>query len=130
MAMSTFDVTVRIIIHSHEISETISAIMGVPQTIRYNTPRFPNDKTWSYSVVYKNQTDIDECIGCFLSAIPGLPSKIAKVQALGDCAIRVSVVSEYGQFGYGLSPETLRLLAQLNIPFETTVFSFGSCVDE
>ena len=137
MGLSTFNVTVGIIINSAEGLEKVSAIMGIPQSQRYDSSRafdkevcYIKENSWIYRVQYGEQTDIENCVRCFLELVPDFSSKLAKIHEIGECVLRISIVSLYAQLGISLSSNMLKLLNNLNIPFEITVFSFGNCIDE
>lgn len=137
MGLSGFDVTAGIIIHTAELPERVSAIMGVQQSQRHNLRISCDNKVceaenyiWIYRICYEDQVDVEKCITRFLSSIPELPSKIAEVQEIGECVLRVSIVSVYAQLGFSLSPNMLKEIYNLDIPIEITILSFGNCIDE
>ena len=137
MGLSNFDVTVGLIIRTTEHPEKVSAIMGVQRSPSGNLHCSyekgmcnAEEHIWIYRTRYEVQTDVEACIKRFLSDVPEFPSRIAEVQKIGECVLRVSIVSIYAQLGFALSPDILKPLFDMNIPIEMTVLSFGNCVDE
>ena len=131
---NTFNITISLIIHTNEPFERVSQIMGVSQS--KDLRRRGTDgklisapKAWVYRMRFKQQTDIEPCIRKFVSHFSEFSTRISEVKKIGDCTIRMSIVTLYAQIGVSLSPQNLQALGALNIPFEITLFSYGNCLD-
>lgn len=132
-----FNVMIGLIVHTDDSIERVSEIMG---TTPSNDLREGNGmayealvsgkKTWIYRMRFNRQTDTEPCIRQFVSQFPEFSTRVSEVKKIGDCTIRMSIVSLYAQVGFSLSAQELQTLSTLNIPFEITLLSFGNCFDD
>lgn len=135
MSISVFDITIALLVQTTAPLDVISEIMETIPTKQ--APTFNSDgkvigekcNTWVFHTQYKNQTDLDMCLCNFLSRIPDISQKILLAKQYGKCALRLSIVSIYGQFGFELKPSDLQILTPLDIPLEISVFSYGNVPD-
>lgn len=135
--IADFDVTMALIIHTTESLSRITEIMGIAPTTSIkgcdaNTDdlSMSGESIWIYHTKYKRKTDLDQCMQQFVAQFSDFSSRVTEAKKNGICAIRISIVSLYAQFGFSLSNQELQLLSELNIPLEMTVFSFGNCIDD
>ncbi|MGM9602720.1 MAG: hypothetical protein ACI3W5_14200 [Faecousia sp.] len=96
-----------------------------------DTKVFTNDSSyvWTLSKRFQKCTDIDTNLSEFLECIPDYHKFVQRLKQYGECVVRISVVSTFGQFGFSIAPSDIGILNQLNIPLEITVFSYGECID-
>lgn len=105
-------------------------IMSILKRNNMETRIFANGPSyiWTLSKRFENCTDIDTTLSKFLACVPDYYRFVQRLKQYGACVIRLSVVSAFGQFGFGFSPNDIGILNQLSIPLEITVFSFGDCI--
>ncbi len=129
-----FDLAIRLIIHTQVPLDMVTELMGIipdkSRAVSQTGDDSATDNLWVIKKAFKNQTDVGPGLQTFLSTVPDLTKRLKKVQPYGECALRISLITEWGMFGFGLSQEDLRILYELGIPFEVSVFSYGFCPDE
>lgn len=134
MIKSEFDLAICLIIESAEPIEYISKIMGIHPSrsinkgeSRFSFIRKADNNIWMFRKRYKQPARFSECLQQFFEEIPERKSSICEVKQLGTCTLRISIISVFGQIGFSLSERDIRLLNQLEIPLEISIFSFGNC---
>ena len=137
MKSSSFDVTIGISVHSLELCNSISEIMGVPPTkhIKKGESQFQFqekacENIWIYSIKHRNAVDLDFCIEEFMERIPNLGKKVEEINRFGWCNLRISIVSLMAQIGFSLSSYDLQRFSILGIPVNISVFSWGNIDEE
>lgn len=137
MISHTFDLTVSLTFESVNALGHISTILGVSPTsyINKEKPKFSFVKSDKYVWVYsKKYRDYDGSVAVhiddFLADIPDYSSKIRIACQYANCALRISVVTNWAQSGFSLGTKELEIIHRLDIPLEISVFSWGNCVDE
>ncbi len=131
MIRADFDLTVRLIIKSAESLDFTTKLLGIePTPLPKSATGIDLSNIWVLQKHYERQQDISESIHDFFLTIPDFETRISKMKAYGECAIRISIITEFGQFGFALKPNDIQLLNRLCIPFEVSVFSFGNCIEE
>lgn len=136
MIVAKFNATIGLIIKSSKHTKIISNIVGFPpaKELAENTidpcvsPK-GNTKIWIIKKRYEDRTDIETCLQDFLNDIPNYQLCVQQIKQYGTCAIRISIVTSFGQFGFSLSPTDFHILAELGIPLEISVFSLGECIN-
>ena len=134
---NTFNLSVALIIKTSEPLELISQIMGVMPTgclekgesIHSFQPK-ADKNTWWLKESYGRKTDLGASLQNYFESIPRFIEKIDQIKQIATCALRISVVSIYGQIYFSLSPRDTELLSQIGIPFEVSIFSYGDCIEE
>ena len=137
MIETQFNVTVGLIIRTAMQLDLITKIMEIsPSKIIQNFNEYPISSETEYSGIwvfrkqFKQQKDVDSCIEAFFECIPNIKEKVRQVNYFGNSTLRISLVSEYGQIGFSLSPNNQHLLSEMDMPFEVSIFSYGMCIDE
>lgn len=85
---------------------------------------------WIYSKTYQSDLSPDDCLAQFIAELNLTKENMDWLKAQGKCTLRISFISNYGQFGTAFSAESLLLLAALGITVEFSVFSWGLCPGE
>ena len=137
MTDNPYNVTVGLLIKTEQEPPLISEIMELsPSKIIRNdkVTRIVNEQDWPvlwvYREHYREQNDVDNCVEHFFGRIPNIKKKISAINQIGIVKLRVSLVSYYGQFGFGFSPNIIQLLSDLDISLDVSIFSYGMCIDE
>lgn len=112
---------------SEAVSEQLKRTPNVtPKTVR-NIPQMPR---WIYSKTYQSASSLDDCLEQYTAELNLTKENADWLKARGECTLRISFISDYGQFGTTLSSKSLRQLAALGITVEFSVFSWGLCPGE
>ena len=137
MTDNPYNVTVGLLIKTEQEPRIISEIMELhpSKIIRNNkVSHILNEQDcpmlWIHREHYTEQNDVDDCVEHFFGRIPNIKKKISAINAIGIVKLRISIVSEYGQFGFGFSPNIIKLLSDLDISLDVSIFSYGMCIDE
>ena len=131
-----FNVKITLFVRTFESVDTITQIMGVSPSkviIDKNESVAVDDKSagniWALSRKYNRRINVDECLQHFVGQIPDYKKKIELLKQHGLCTIRISVISLLGQIGFSLCSEDIRLLHELGISMEVSIFSYGYCLE-
>ena len=136
MRHAEFDVVLSLIIRTKESCDYISNIMSCKPTkeIKLKSKVFDSEEEdsniWVLRERYENCTELGIIIQKFINGIEDLAKKIEYIKKHGICAIRISVISLYGQLGFSFTEKDLSLLSELQIPLELSFFSYGNCIAE
>ena len=82
---------------------------------------------WTYKKTYTCEGSVDDFLIDFLHETNLTKQKSAHLSRLGNCSLRISLVSNYAQMGISLSHSSIKRIEELEIPLEITVFSWGEC---
>ena len=82
---------------------------------------------WTYKKTYTCEGSVDDLLIDFLHETNLTKQKSAHLSRLGNCSLRISLVSDYAQMGISLSHSSIKRIEELEIPLEISVFSWGEC---
>ena len=136
MIDATFDVSICLKVETERDIDLITDILNVKPTdsIKKGERRSKvldaaECNVWIYDEEHTGCKSTEEMLYNFLKKIPQLHQNIEDLKRIGIVTIRVSVVSDFAQIGFGLSEDDLSILSELQIPLEISVFSWGQCID-
>lgn len=129
MNYAEFNLTIALIIRTEAPIELITNIIGYSPS-KCVCDHSTSENLWIRYERYKNIVDIEDYLSCFFVSMPNIDRQILAAKAYGSITLRLSLVSEYGQFGFVLSPTDLALLQRIDVPLEVSIFSLGNCMDE
>lgn len=137
MFTPTFNITLALKFESSEQLEWISDVLGLspslyfPKTSAKTGTAERNQNVWVYKKKICGYTgDASVCINEFLESIPNISQKLEYIGQYAKCIFRLSIVSEWAQIGFFLTPKDMDSLSRLSIPLEVSIFSWGNCEKE
>ena len=137
MIEAQFNVTIGLIIRTKLQLDLITKIMEIcPSKVIQNSNEYSTisekecHSIWVFRERFTCQNDVDSCFEIFYKHIPNIKEKVREANRYGTSILRISLVSEYGQIGFSLSPNNIQLLNEMGMPVEISIFSYGMCIDE
>ena len=122
-----------ILIYSDDISsEEISRLVGIIPTRTVSKGQllskalntYAPKNGWFYDILCENLEEINIPLQKIAKLCIDCVNKLRNFENT-DIRIRCFINTELAQTGFGISPETLSLLASVNKEFEITLFSWG-----
>ena len=137
MIEAQFNVTIGLIIRTKLQLDLITKIMEIcPSKVIQNSNEHSTisekecHSIWVFRERFTCQNDVDSCFEIFYKHIPNIKEKVREANRYGTSTLRISLVSEYGQIGFSLSPNNIQFLNEMGMPVEISIFSYGMCIDE
>ena len=134
MTDTIFDLHISLIIATPKEIEEITDFLGVEPTdftrkgqTRSKVIPKASENHWFFTKKHRNLKEIGCTISDFFNEFSDLPKKVSALGGDTKASIRLSVISDYAQIGFCLSPQDLELLNKTNIPFEISILSWGEC---
>lgn len=88
-------------------------------------PIVSEEDCWLYEIPLADHEGLDPRMHDLLQALEAAKCHVARWQEQYEVILRLYVQSDYAQIFYRLMPDTLRRLAEIGLPLEVSVVSWG-----
>lgn len=88
----------------------------------------PND-IWIFEIEYNENSEPKEVFGSLITRLKPTKDYLAQLSTLHDVCLRFYIQSDFAQIFFRLSPQILNDLAELNLPLEVSILSWGGVED-
>lgn len=113
--------------------QSIEHTLGlVPSDIRHKgeqlnrlPPVISEQDVWIYELPLYDHEGLDADLHAFLEKLQQAKASLPALCPGGEAVLRLYVKSEYAQIFYRLVPDTLKVLADIGLPLEVSVVSWG-----